>query len=166
MLQPKATLKFPLGEVTLEEKEEEEANKILSVDGIVKAQLLNGLCTAHYVHDDLKLRYSFKVHACRLIIIIFFTCKTCLDLLCWYAVQKTAAFHNHILFLLVVLSILWFPLCGNCCWQFLNLLQDEEMSFIPSISLPSNALSFAFKRRFGPSDKLRLVISSVFLSSL
>nr|XP_004287184.2 PREDICTED: outer envelope pore protein 37, chloroplastic [Fragaria vesca subsp. vesca] len=88
---PKATLKFPLGEVTLEEKEEEEANKILSVDGIVKAQLLNGLCTARYVHDDLKLRYSFK---------------------------------------------------------------DEEMSFIPSISLPSNALSFAFKRRFGPSDKL------------
>lgn len=30
------------------------------------------------------------------------------------------------------------------------------MSFIPSISLPSNALSFAFKRRFSPSDKLRL----------
>jgi hypothetical protein len=30
------------------------------------------------------------------------------------------------------------------------------MSFIPSISLPSNAFSFAFKRQFGPSDKLRL----------
>ena len=37
------------------------------------------------------------------------------------------------------------------------------MSFIPTISLPSNALSFAFKRRFGPSDKLRLVISSILL---
>lgn len=35
------------------------------------------------------------------------------------------------------------------------LLQDEQMAFIPSISLPSNAVSFAFKRRFGPSDKLR-----------
>ncbi|KAM5548314.1 outer envelope pore protein 37, chloroplastic [Rosa sericea] len=88
---PKATLKFPLGEVTLEEKEEEETNKMLSINGIVKGQLLNGLCTAHYMDEELKLRYSFK---------------------------------------------------------------DEELSFIPSISLPSNALSFAFKRRFGPSDKL------------
>jgi hypothetical protein len=32
------------------------------------------------------------------------------------------------------------------------------MSFIPSISLPSNAFSFAFKRQFGPSDKLRLEV--------
>lgn len=38
----------------------------------------------------------------------------------------------------------------------LNPLQDEALSFIPKVSLPSNALSFAFKRRFGPSDKLRL----------
>lgn len=37
-------------------------------------------------------------------------------------------------------------------------LQDEQLSFIPSISLPSNALSFAIKRRFGPSDKLRFEI--------
>ncbi|GFZ10632.1 chloroplast outer envelope protein 37 [Actinidia rufa] len=33
------------------------------------------------------------------------------------------------------------------------------MVFIPSISLPSNALSFAFKRRFGPSDKLRTMLN-------
>ncbi|THG12744.1 hypothetical protein TEA_006692 [Camellia sinensis var. sinensis] len=33
--------------------------------------------------------------------------------------------------------------------------RDEQMAFIPNLSLPSNALSFAFKRRFGPSDKLR-----------
>uniref|UniRef100_J3NC92 Outer envelope pore protein 37, chloroplastic n=2 Tax=Oryza brachyantha TaxID=4533 RepID=J3NC92_ORYBR len=32
--------------------------------------------------------------------------------------------------------------------------KDEELSFIPSISLPSNSLSFAFKRQFTPSDKL------------
>lgn len=34
------------------------------------------------------------------------------------------------------------------------------MSFTPSISLPSNALSVAFKRRYSPSDKLRYAISS------
>ncbi|KAM1424961.1 hypothetical protein ACFX1X_017626 [Malus domestica] len=88
---PKATLKFPLGEVSMEEKEEEEAKRILSINGIVKSQILNGLCTAHYADEDLKLRYSYK---------------------------------------------------------------DEEMSFIPTLSLPSNALSFAFKRQFSPSDKL------------
>ncbi|KAG2315680.1 hypothetical protein Bca52824_018802 [Brassica carinata] len=33
-------------------------------------------------------------------------------------------------------------------------MHDEALSFIPTISLPSNAASFAFKRRFIPSDKL------------
>lgn len=61
MLQPKATLKFPLGEVSVEEKDEEETKKVLSINGIAKGQFLNGLCTAHYVDDDLKLRYSYKV---------------------------------------------------------------------------------------------------------
>ncbi|XP_050372321.1 outer envelope pore protein 37, chloroplastic [Argentina anserina] len=89
---PKATLKFPLGEVSFVEKEEEEQiNRAYSMSGTVKGQIFNGLGTAYFAEDDIKLRYSFK---------------------------------------------------------------DEEMSFIPSISLPSNALSFAFKRRFGPSDKL------------
>lgn len=59
--QPKATFKFPLGEVSLEEKEEEEAQKVLSINGIVKGHILNGVCTAHYADEDLKLRYSFKV---------------------------------------------------------------------------------------------------------
>ncbi|KAM1046373.1 hypothetical protein ACFX13_026459 [Malus domestica] len=88
---PKATLKFPLGEVSVEEKQEEEKQRMLSINGIVKGHILNGLCTAHYVDEDLKLRYLYK---------------------------------------------------------------DEEMSLIPALCLPSNALSFAFKRRFGPSDKL------------
>lgn len=61
MLQPKATLKFPLGEVSVEEKEEEEAKRILSINGIAKSQILNGLCTAQYADEDLKLRYSYKV---------------------------------------------------------------------------------------------------------
>ncbi|GAV67151.1 hypothetical protein CFOL_v3_10660 [Cephalotus follicularis] len=88
---PKSTFKFPLGEISLEEREEEEVKKTLSVNGILKGQILNGMCTAVYRDEDLKLIYCYK---------------------------------------------------------------DEEMSFIPSISLPSNALSFAFKRRFSPSDKL------------
>ncbi|XP_016503201.1 outer envelope pore protein 37, chloroplastic [Nicotiana tabacum] len=92
---PRATLKFPLGEVSLQEKEEEEeeeqAKRILSVNGILKGNILNGVCTAKYKDESLDLTYCYK---------------------------------------------------------------DEQMAFIPSISLPSNAMSFAFKRRFGPSDKL------------
>ncbi|KAK9082575.1 hypothetical protein Scep_029046 [Stephania cephalantha] len=88
---PKATFKFPAGEISVEEKEDEQVKRALSVTGIVKAHLLNGVCTAQYRDEDFNLRYSYK---------------------------------------------------------------DEEMSFIPSISLPSNVVSFAFKRRFGPSDKL------------
>ncbi|XP_057957085.1 outer envelope pore protein 37, chloroplastic [Malania oleifera] len=90
---PRATFRFPLGEVSLEEKEEEEeeVKRMLSINGIVKSQIMNGMCTAQYKDENLNLRYSYK---------------------------------------------------------------DREMSFIPSISLPSNSLSFAFKRQFSPSDKL------------
>lgn len=88
---PKATLTFPLGVVSLEGKEEVEVKRSLSINGLLTSPVLNGLCTAQYKEEDLKLRYCYK---------------------------------------------------------------DEEMAFIPSISLPSKALSFAFKRRFGPSDKL------------
>lgn len=90
---PKATLRFPFGEVSLEENEEEEEDAVpkLSFSGIFKGQLLNGICNAQYRDDNLNLRYSYK---------------------------------------------------------------DQHTTFIPSISLPSNALSFSFKRRFGPSDKL------------
>ncbi|XP_075477808.1 outer envelope pore protein 37, chloroplastic isoform X1 [Primulina tabacum] len=90
---PKASLIFPLGEVTFEEKveEEEDQKKALAVSGFVKSHVLNGLCTALYSEDSLNLRYAFK---------------------------------------------------------------DEQLTFIPSISLPSKVLSCAFKRRFGPSDKL------------
>ncbi|KAI3709397.1 hypothetical protein L2E82_39159 [Cichorium intybus] len=91
---PKATLRFPFGEVSIEEnedQEEEEAPPKLAFSGIFKGQVLNGICNAHYRDDTLNLRYSYK---------------------------------------------------------------DEQTTFIPNISLPSNALSFSFKRRFGPSDKL------------
>uniref|UniRef100_A0A2P2LE74 Uncharacterized protein n=1 Tax=Rhizophora mucronata TaxID=61149 RepID=A0A2P2LE74_RHIMU len=88
---PRATLKFPIGEVTLVEKEEEEVKRALAISGVVKGQILNGLCTAQFSDEDLKLRYCYK---------------------------------------------------------------DEAVALIPSILLPSNALSFAFKRRINPSNKL------------
>jgi hypothetical protein len=98
---PKTTLKFPRGEISFQEKEEEgeeqmEVQRMLSlsgilVSGIVKGQVLNGACTAQYNDGNVNLRYAYK---------------------------------------------------------------DEEMTFIPSIALPSNAVTVAFKRRFGPSDKL------------
>ncbi|CAH2058092.1 unnamed protein product [Thlaspi arvense] len=91
---PRATLKFPLGEVSIQEKEEEEeekSNRVLSVNGILKRKVMNGVCSALYTDEELRLRYAYK---------------------------------------------------------------DDALSFMPSISLPSNAASFAFKRRFSPSDKL------------
>uniref|UniRef100_A0A1J3JFJ4 Outer envelope pore protein 37, chloroplastic n=1 Tax=Noccaea caerulescens TaxID=107243 RepID=A0A1J3JFJ4_NOCCA len=91
---PRATLKFPLGEVSIQEKEEEEeekSNRVLSVNGILKRQVMSGVCTALYTDEELRLKYAYK---------------------------------------------------------------DDALSFIPSISLPSNAASVAFKRRFSPSDKL------------
>ncbi|OIV89274.1 hypothetical protein TanjilG_23734 [Lupinus angustifolius] len=92
---PKTTFTFPIGEVSLEEedqvvKDNDDINNGLSLNGIVKAQFLNGLCTAQYQDQHFKLTYSYK---------------------------------------------------------------DDQMSFIPSFSFPSNALSFAFKRRLTPSDK-------------
>ncbi|MBA0714302.1 hypothetical protein Golax_013284 [Gossypium laxum] len=91
---PKATIRFPTGEVTLEEREDEEVPRKLLINGILKGPILNGVGAAHYTDEELRLRYSYK---------------------------------------------------------------DESLSFIPSISLPSNAVSFAFKRRFSPSDKLSAV---------
>lgn len=63
-MQPKATLKFPAGEVSLEEKEEEEVKKMLSINGILQHQILNGVFSAQFRDDDLKLRYLYKVVFC------------------------------------------------------------------------------------------------------
>lgn len=64
LLQPRASVRFPLGEVSLEEKEEEDKDqvkKMLSINGILKGQLLNGVCTAIYRDEKLNMRYSYKV---------------------------------------------------------------------------------------------------------
>ncbi|KAB2016803.1 hypothetical protein ES319_D08G118600v1 [Gossypium barbadense] len=89
-VKPKATFRFPIGEFSLEEREEDDVPR-LSINGIVKGPILYGVGAARYIDEELKLRYSYK---------------------------------------------------------------DGTMSFIPSISLPTNRASFAFKRRFSPSDKL------------
>jgi hypothetical protein len=57
-------VKFPYGEISIEEKdeeEEEESKKMLSVSGILKGHVLNGICTAQYKDENLSLRYSYKV---------------------------------------------------------------------------------------------------------
>ena len=64
LLQPRASLRFPLGEVSLEEKEEDKdhVKKMLSINGILKGQLLKGVCTAIYRDEKLNMRYSYKVY--------------------------------------------------------------------------------------------------------
>nr|CAB3459674.1 unnamed protein product [Digitaria exilis] len=88
---PRATFFFPKGEVSIKEKILDEGERILSVNGLVKSHVLNGVCTAVYNDNALNIKYRYK---------------------------------------------------------------DDEISFIPSISLPSNSLSFAFKRQLTPGDKL------------
>lgn len=61
--QPRATFKFPLGEISLEEKDEEEEQqkRALSLNGIVKSHILNGVYTARFSDENLDLRYAYKV---------------------------------------------------------------------------------------------------------
>lgn len=63
ILQPRASFKFPYGEISLEQKEEEEEDvkKVFSINGILKGHILNGICSARYKDEDLNLRYCFKV---------------------------------------------------------------------------------------------------------
>ncbi|KAK3136365.1 hypothetical protein QOZ80_5BG0432840 [Eleusine coracana subsp. coracana] len=88
---PRATFLFPNGEVSVKERKLDEGDSILSVSGLAKSNVLNGVCKAVYSDNVMNIKYRYK---------------------------------------------------------------DDEISFIPSISLPSNALSFTFKRQLTPSDKL------------
>lgn len=62
-------MKFPLGEISLEEKdeEEEEQKRTLSVNGIVRSQMLDGLYTARFSEETLNLRYAYKVISFRVV---------------------------------------------------------------------------------------------------
>lgn len=50
-----------MGEISLEEREEEEVNRVMSINGVLKGQLLNGTCCAEYKDEELELKYSYKV---------------------------------------------------------------------------------------------------------
>lgn len=66
--QPRATLKFPLGEISLEERDEEEEKpkRAISVNGLVKSHIMNGVYTARFSDENLDLRYAYKVISCGL----------------------------------------------------------------------------------------------------
>ncbi|CAL5394730.1 unnamed protein product [Camellia sinensis] len=189
---PKATFNFPLGEISLEEKEEEEVKKMLSINGIVKGHLLNGVCTAQYKEENINLRYLYKCHkrgmemgevGWEFILVGGTECSkeapwrltlVCIGLYHEQGPQFVGLHHGG---RINVANSRWFRFHPTIMTLVTNagedngleflILQiraqgdhlpikhwDEQMAFIPSLSLPSNALSFAFKRRFGPSDKL------------
>ncbi|GAB2227834.1 hypothetical protein Droror1_Dr00009661 [Drosera rotundifolia] len=56
---PKAALQVPFAEVSLEEGEEEE-KRIWLMNGLARASVLNGVCTASYTDGTLDLRYLYK----------------------------------------------------------------------------------------------------------
>lgn len=60
-MQPRATLHFPIGQFSVEERTNEEDQKMLSVYGIAKTDFLDGILTAQYNENDLNLRYCYKV---------------------------------------------------------------------------------------------------------
>jgi hypothetical protein len=60
-VQPRATLHFPIGQVSVEERTNEDDQKMLSVYGAAKADFLDGILTAQYNENDLNLRYCYKV---------------------------------------------------------------------------------------------------------
>lgn len=74
LLQQRAALQFPYGEIALEQRdnveETKEVEKVLSVDGILKTPLLNGVGTVVYNGKDLSLRYIYKVIASQFAFII------------------------------------------------------------------------------------------------
>lgn len=95
VLQPRATFKFPSGKISFEERAEEEAKRALLVDGIVKGQVLNGSCAAHYKGDELKLRYAYKVS---------FSPKY-RDLLCFGVFEVITACITHLLLAFILLFL-------------------------------------------------------------
>jgi hypothetical protein len=60
-MQPRATIHFPIGEVSVEERINEEEEKVVSVHGFAKSDFLDGVLTAAYNENDVNLRYCYKV---------------------------------------------------------------------------------------------------------
>ena len=42
-------------------EEEEKSKRIVSVNGVLKRQAMNGVCSALYTDEELRLRYAYKV---------------------------------------------------------------------------------------------------------
>lgn len=59
-----------MGEISLEEREEEEVNRAMSINGVLKGQFLNGNCAAHYKDEELELRYSYKVRIIKFVKVV------------------------------------------------------------------------------------------------
>ena len=56
----------------------DEGDRILSVNGLVKSHVLNGVCTAAYSDNAMKIKYRYKVRlvsAC-FVSLIFTTCNS------------------------------------------------------------------------------------------
>lgn len=70
--QPRATFHFPIGQVSVEERRNEDDEKVLSVYGIGKSDFLDGVLTAQYDENDLNLRYCYKVSYLMLFFVMFF----------------------------------------------------------------------------------------------
>lgn len=70
--QPRATFHFPIGQVSVEEKRNEDDEKVLSVYGIGKSDFLDGVLTAQYNENDLNLRYCYKVSYLMIFFVLFF----------------------------------------------------------------------------------------------
>lgn len=60
-MQPRATFIFPKGEVSIKEKILDEGGRILSVNGLAKSHVLNGVCKAVYNDNAMNIKYRYKV---------------------------------------------------------------------------------------------------------
>ncbi|KAJ0595036.1 putative outer envelope pore protein [Helianthus annuus] len=124
---PKAALKFPIGEVSFEENEDQEEEEEEEVDAAPKLAF-SGILKAQVHKGILNAQYR----------------EDMLNL------RYSFKVHTYVFLVLELITLsLWCSYVMSCF-----LLQDEQTTFIPSISLPSNAVSVSFKRRFSPSDKL------------
>lgn len=85
---PSALVKFPNGEISIEEKddgEEEQPKKTFSVNGVFKTHVLDGICTANYRDENLSLRYSYKVFSFYFFPISIIEDISCIAYLCCMA---------------------------------------------------------------------------------
>jgi hypothetical protein len=69
---------FPNGEVSVKEKKLDEGDRILSLSGLAKSHVLNGVCKAVYSDNvmNIKYRYKVKVSSAGFVSLIFSLCHS------------------------------------------------------------------------------------------